>query len=53
MKPRRVMLMIEVETDVALKDIRKPGNLYITVDSKLYISKELVIKQVQANVVKK
>ena len=52
MKTRRVMLMIEIETDVPLRQLRKKGAIDVTcVDRGFprYVGK---VHQVQANVIR-
>lgn len=61
MKPRRVILTIEVETDAPLRDLRRANALLVgvvneSVDPKLYGAYGLTplrVEQVQANVVKR
>ena len=50
MTPRRVMLSIEVETDLSLRELRKVGYIGIG-EMNAIIAKD--IKQVQVNVIKK
>lgn len=47
MKPRRVVLTIELETDVPLEHLRKKRWLRLG-----YNARSLTIKQVQANVIR-
>lgn len=50
-KSRRVCLLVELDTDVPLKDLKKPGNVEVTLHTD-GIRTSLPTLQVQANVIR-